>query len=109
MVSDKSVKNVRGQKGEKKQTFSIITTLVFLTAVVVLCVNFFSLCSQINEKKEKYAALERLYEEELVIEQEYNYYLDKENRLEYIERIAREKYGYIAPGERAFFDSSYGK
>ncbi len=102
-------KNKTESTGEsKKQSGSFLLMIVFISFLIVLAANCFSLYSRVQEKKEKYAALERLYQEELVLEQEYNYLLDDANRLEYIERIAREKYGYIAPGERAFYDSSYG-
>ncbi len=94
--------------GKKRSTSRIANALIIIAAIVLLA-NFLSLCNQLREKKNKYNALEQMYQEELLIKSEYEYLLDDENRLEYIERIAREKYGYVAPGERAFYDSSYGK
>lgn len=95
--------------GKKKRSTSRLANILIIVAAIVLLANFFSLYGQIKEKKEKYSALEQMYNEELVIKSEYEYLLDDNNKLEYIERIAREKYGYVAPGERAFYDSSYGK
>lgn len=99
----------KSENGTKKRATSRLVNALMIVAAVVLLANFLSLCSQLKEKKAKYDALEQMYQEELLIKSEYEYLLDDKNRLEYIERIAREKYGYVAPGERAFYDSSYGK
>ncbi|MDD6022479.1 MAG: septum formation initiator family protein [Acutalibacteraceae bacterium] len=100
--------NIKKKRKKKRATSRFVNALMIVAAIVLLA-NFFSLCGQLKEKKEKYDALEQMYQEELLIKNEYEYLLDDKNRLEYIERIAREKYGYVAPGERAFYDSSYGK
>ncbi len=97
------------KNGNKKRSTSRLANALMIIAAIVLLANFLSLCNQLKEKKTKYNALEQMYQEELLIKSEYEYLLDDKNRLEYIERIAREKYGYVAPGERAFYDSSYGK
>lgn len=94
---------------KKGRATSYALRILLVAAAVVLIANCVSLFSQVKEKKEKYNSLERLYQEELVLKNEYEYLLDEKNQLEYIERIARERYGYVAPGERAFYDSSYGK
>lgn len=100
--------NIKKKRKKKRATSRFVNALMIVAAIVLLA-NFFSLCGQLKEKKEKYDVLEQMYQEELLIKNEYEYLLDDKNRLEYIERIAREKYGYVAPGERAFYDSSYGK
>lgn len=107
MSQKKSTKTANPKK--KERATSYVVNFLFIIAAVVLLANCFSLFSQIKEKQEKYKILEELYQEELVIKSEYEYLLDEDNQLEYIERIARERYGYVAPGERAFYDSSYGK
>lgn len=96
-------------KEKKKRSTSIIGVIIFVGLSAFLVRNLFILAGDIKDKNEKYAALNEMYQEELLLKDEYEYLLDDENRLEYIERIAREKYGYVAPGERAFYDSSYGK
>ena len=102
-------KNNKPEQEKKERATSYIVNALLIAAAVVLIANCVSLFSQVNEKKDKYKSLERLYQEELVLKSEYEYLLDENNQLEYIERIARERYGYVAPGERAFYDSSYGK
>ncbi len=102
-------KKVKEEKTKGKRRTSILGVILVVFTSAVLIANFFSIYSDIREKDEKYAVLEEMYQEELLIKSEYEYLLDDDNRLEYIERIAREKYGYVAPGERAFYDSSYGK
>ena len=97
------------EKKRRKRSTSFITNFLIIAAAAVLLANFFSVYSKIGEKKQRYRELEKIYEQALELNAEYQYLLDEDNQLEYIERIAREKYGYIAPGERAFYDSSYGK
>lgn len=104
MYKDKKAKH----QGKERST-SYLVNFLFFVAIVVLLANCISMFSKVREKQEKYENLEGLYQEELVLKSEYEYLLDEDNQLEYIERIARERYGYVAPGERAFYDSSYGK
>ena len=35
--------------------------------------------------------------------------LKEENHDEYLEKVAREQYGYCKPGEKVYYDSAYGK
>lgn len=102
-----SKKKSSGDKPRRGISIIFLVAVTFFSALLIA--NMLTIAAEIKEKNEKYAALEEMYEEELLIKSEYEYLLDDENRLEYIERIAREKYGYVAPGERAFYDSSYGK
>lgn len=108
MSRNNKVKKVAKPKNKERAT-SYVVNFLFVAAAVVLLANCISLFSQVKEKQDKYRNLEELYQEELVLKSEYEYLLDENNQLEYIERIARERYGYVAPGERAFYDSSYGK
>lgn len=108
MKQNKKSEKVSKPKSRERAT-SYVVNFLFIAAAVVLLANCISLFSQVRAKQEKYKTLEELYQEELVLKSEYEYLLDEDNQLEYIERIARERYGYVAPGERAFYDSSYGK
>ena len=99
----------KAETKEKKRSISYFAVFVIAVAMIVMIANFISVYSKIGEKQQIYRELEMKYEEASKLNAEYQYLLDEDNQLEYIERIAREKYGYIAPGERAFFDSSYGK
>ena len=101
--------NGKTEVKEKKRTVSYFTVFVAAVLIVVGITSFISICFRIEEKQQIYRELEIKLKQASELNAEYQYLLDEDNQLEYIERIAREKYGYISPGERAFFDSSYGK
>ena len=65
-----------------------------------------SLQLQIAEKKEEQARLQAQIEEQELRNAEIKALLESENSDEYVARIAREKLGYISPGERVFVDIS---
>lgn len=100
--------NKKTEEKPKRATSYFVNFLLVLLVVIMLA-NCFSVFGKINEKNKKYDELKEQYEQALIKKGELEYLLSEENQLEYIERIAREKYGYVAPGERAFYDSSLGK
>ena len=65
-----------------------------------------SLQLQIAEKKEEQALLQAQIEEQELRNAEIKALLESENSDDYVARIAREKLGYISPGERVFVDIS---
>lgn len=97
------------KKEKKNRSTSYFVNFLLSLLVLVLLFNCFSMFKKMNDKKKKYNELKAQYDQAVVLKSEYEYLLDEDNQLEYIERIAREKYGYVSPGERAFYDSSLGK
>lgn len=106
MAENKIKENVSEKSG---RTTSYFVNFLLIAVVLVLVFNCFSIFNKMNNKKRKYNELKAQYEQALIQKKEYEYLLNEDNQLEYIERIAREKYGYVSPGERAFYDSSLGK
>lgn len=105
-------KNVKAEKNKEKKedrSTSYFVNFLLCVLVAVMLFNCFSMFHKISEKKKKYNELKTQYDQAVILKNEYEYLLSEDNQLEYIERIAREKYGYVAPGERAFYDSSLGK
>lgn len=96
------------KKGKERSTSSFLN-FILAVMIIVLLFNCISAFKKMNDKKEKLNDLKAQYNQALVLKNEYEYLLNEDNQLEYIERIARERYGYVAPGERAFYDSSLGK
>ncbi len=81
----------------------IIAVLFFLGyAVVSLVMSQMS----INQKKEENAQLQAQIEQEKLEIEELDYLLRSGGDQDYIERVAREKLGYISPNERVFIDIS---
>ncbi len=90
----------------KKERRSFI--VVFFAVVLCACfaISLFSIIKNINDVKEEIAAVEVVKEE---MEAENEAYRDKINagdKDEYVEEIARDKLGYVMPGERVYQDIS---
>lgn len=101
-------KSKSAKKTSKTRTSKIMSLVIIVMALITV-VDALVWVGKVNDKKKKYDELDKQYKQELAKKAEYEYLLSEDNQLEYIERIAREKYGYVAPGERAFYDSSIGK
>ena len=98
-------KNTEEKNMRLRSRFFVIVLVVI---IVIGSVNLVRQISKLSDKKKEIEVLnsEITEQEKQIAEDEY--LLDEENELEYIERVAREKYGYAAPGERAFYVSDGG-
>ena len=63
----------------------------------------------LEEEKQKAAAESMPSAGELPTPKEIKEILDEEDHDEYFEKIAREKYGYCKPGEKVYYNSSFGE
>ncbi len=90
------------------QKHSIITAIVVSVFAVILIINFFLVVGNITDKKSDIDLLQAEIAAQQAEIDELNNLINNGSELEYIERIARENYGFVAPGERAFYDSSAG-
>ena len=111
-----AVKNFsEAQQKQKKQQKSKIrrfhavwmaVAVVFCAIVAGTCISNYSKAAEYNEQADKVSeeisALDKETSEIAVT-------LQKKNHDEYFEKIAREEYGYCKPGEKIFYDSSYGE
>lgn len=63
---------------------------------------------EISEKKETLAQVQAQYNEKIAENQELEKVIEGGNEDEYIERIARDSLGYVKPGEKVYYDISFG-
>lgn len=63
---------------------------------------------EISEKKEALAQVQALYNEKIAENKELEKVIEGGNEDEYIERIARDSLGYVKPGEKVYYDISFG-
>ena len=102
-------KFVPAKKGKKPKKHSVALFLLLAVAicfVVTGCIVNYAHAAQNNAEA---AALSQECEEVKVQNDELEHFLEDKNHDEYYEKIAREQYGYAKPGERVFYDSSFGK
>ena len=84
-----------------------IAAKIFILAFSVYAAfTLVSLQLQIREKEKKMAMLKAAIEQQELENRQIQDVLDSPDDTEYIAEIAREKLGYIAPGERVFVDIS---
>lgn len=105
-----AVKQFVPKKKEKKvKKHSVVLFLlaaVFVGLVVTGCIVNYAHAAQNNAQA---AALSKECKEIMTQNDELEHFLEDKNHDEYYEKIAREQYGYAKPGERIFYDSSFGK
>ena len=84
-----------------------LATKIFVAIFAVYAAfTLVSLQIQISAKREEQAALQAQIEEQSLRNAEIEALLNSEDNDEYIARIARDKLGYVSPGERVFVDIS---
>lgn len=91
---------------KKKKRVSGLAKTATAVFAVYAAFTLVSLQLQIAEKKEEQALLRAQIEEQELRNAEIKALLESENSDDYVARIAREKLGYISPGERVFVDIS---
>lgn len=90
-------------KGNKR---SILVALLVFAVVVYFIATFVSLQIKVNAREANKESLQLQYEQQLRSNEELQGYIDSGSEEDYIERIAREEYGYAKPDERVYYDSS---
>ena len=98
-------KRATNRKVNKHSVLLILLILAFVGVIVAGCIMNYAHAAnnnkEIAELSEKVSAAKQ--ENETL-----DHFLKDKNHDEYYEKIAREKYDYAKPGERVFFDSSFG-
>jgi cell division protein DivIC len=98
----------KSKTGKRKQTKSFILTLgiILLVGYFVITIvgNVLSYKERQGELEQKNAAYEAQIEENDRLQEIVN----SEDKSDYIEKVAREKLGFIMPGEKVFYDVTPG-
>ena len=90
----------------RKKRVGLATKIFVAIFAVYAAFTLVSLQIQISAKREEQAALQAQIEEQSLRNAEIEALLSSEDNDEYIARIARDKLGYVSPGERVFVDIS---
>ena len=106
-----AVRNISEAKPKKKPRrkvhflwgFIIACAAVFVLGSLAL--NFIEYDRLVDEEAQLKQEITELDEESAEIQS----ILDSENHDEYFEKIAREEYGYCKPGEKVYYNSSFGE
>jgi len=90
----------------KTRRVHIAAKIFVLAFSVYAAFTLVSLQLQIREKEKRVAALQAAIHQQEMENRQIQDILDNADDTEYIAEIAREKLGYVAPGERVFVDIS---
>ena len=93
---------------KKKRRFSFILAVLFISVAVMFVVSLVAVNKEIKNKKAEVEQLKSQCEEQEAENDELQSMVDSGNQDEYIEKVAREKYGYIKQGDRVYQDIASG-
>ena len=95
-----AVKNVKNRK------HSVILAVLFCALVCYFVATLISLQVKVRAEEREVADLKNAYQQKIDDNAELEMIIDSGNEAAYIEKIAREQYGYVMPDERVYYDST---
>ena len=96
-------------KVKKQRSFSFILLVIVVAVVVYFAVSLVSSAKEIQSKQAEVDALQAECAEQLAENEELEEVINSGDKDEYIRHVAREKYGYIMPGDRVYQDIASGE
>lgn len=102
------MKTKKKKNSPKKQKFSFILSLGLLLLAGYFVISLINVQMDIKDRKEQAEKLDAQYEEQLAENARLQGVVDGGNEDEYIERVAREKLGYVMPDERVYYNITPG-
>ncbi len=100
--------NAKTKAPKRKQTKSFILTLGIILLVGYFVITIIGLQLNIKERQDVLEQKNSVYEEQLEQNKHLQAIVDSDDKSEYLEQIAREKLGFIMPGEKVFYDVTPG-
>lgn len=90
----------------KKRSFILTLALVLLVGYFIITIVGLQL--DINERRAVLDQKTAAYEQQLADNDRLQSIIANDDKSEYIEQVAREKLGYVMPGEKVFYDVTPG-
>lgn len=96
-------------KAKKQRGFSLILLVIIVAFAVYFAISLVSSAKEIQSKQAEIDELQVQCNEQLAENEELQEVIDSGDKDEYIQQVAREKYGYIMPGDRVYQDIASGE
>lgn len=93
---------------KKKQSRSFILTLGLVLLVGYFVITIIGLQLSIKDRQGVLEQMQSAYEQQLEQNDRLQAIVDSEDKSDYMEQIAREKLGFVMPGEKVFYDVTPG-
>ncbi len=90
----------------KKRNHSIILGVLFFAVVCYFVATLISLQTRVKAEEKELEDLKTSYQQQINDNAELQMIIENGNEADYIEKVAREQYGYAKPDERVYFDST---
>lgn len=97
----------KNKKSKRKHSF--ILTVCCIALAIIFVLSLISIKKRIDAGKEEVTQLQSQCDEKEEENKELQSVVDSGNKDDYVEKVAREKYGYIKPGDRAYQDIASGE
>ena len=96
------------KRKQDTKKFSFILLIGLLLAVGYFAISIINVNMDIKSRKKEVAKLNAQYEEQLAENAQLQAVADGGNKDEYVEKVAREKLGYVKPGEKVYYNITPG-
>ena len=96
------------QKNRRTRKKSFILTLGLVLLIGYFVITFLSLQLSIKERRSVLEQKNVAYQQQLAENERLKSVVESEDKSAYIEQVAREKLGYVMPGEKVFYDVTPG-
>ncbi len=100
--------NSKSKAPKRKQKKSFILTLGLVLLVGYFVITIVGLQLTIKDRQDVLEQKKTEYEDRIEENNHLQSIVDSEDKSEYLEQIAREKLGFIMPGEKVFYDVTPG-
>lgn len=90
----------------KNKKHSVILGVLFCALVCYFIATLISLQTKVNAEEKALEDLKTSYYQQLEENADLEMIIENGNESDYIEKVAREQYGYAKPDERVYYDSS---
>ena len=95
-------KKKKAEKKESNYSFILLVCSLFLAGYFTI--SLINVRININQRQKQVAQLQAQLEQQLAENARLQAVIDGGDQEEYIERIAREKLGYVLPGEKVYYN-----
>ncbi len=90
----------------KRRKNSVILGVLFFAVVCYFVAILISLRTTVSAEEKSLEDLKTSYQQQLNENAELEMIIENGNESDYLEKVAREQYGYAKPDERVYYDSS---
>lgn len=85
---------------------SVVVAVLIFAVICYFAATFISLRIKVRDREKNNAELQSQYNQQIKDNEQLSKVIDEGDEADYIERKAREEYGYAKPGERVYYDST---